>query len=333
MKALVLKRDKVLDFTDVPDPTRPGPDWALIRIAFSGICNSDLHRGFEGGAYHYPLIMGHEFSGIVEEPGASGRFPAGVRVAVFPLIPCRRCAPCQTGDFAQCIDYDYLGSRRDGAFAERVWAPEANLFEVPRGVELRDAGVNKLSLRPGETGAVFGAGPIGNMAAQWMRLRGCAEVLIVDIDARKLEIARAMGFTPVNARDRDPVRTILERTGGNGAEAIVEAIGLPLTFLQALQTAARAGEVLFMGNIRGEFSIGEKDFSSILRREIAIKGTWNSRIVPEAKNDWTTALASMGKRIDVASLISHTPALAEGPEIFSRIRGGKEFFNKVVFAP
>lgn len=342
MKALVLERDKVLTCTEVADPVRPGPGWARIRVAFSGICNSDIHRGFGGGAYRYPLVMGHEFSGTVEEPARPGRFPRGARVTVFPLIPCRRCVPCQTGDFAQCVDYDYLGSRRDGAFAEAVWAPEENLFEVPGPVSLRDAsltepcavalhGVGKLSVRPGDTGAVFGAGPIGNMAAQWMRLRGCAQVFVVDIDAQKLALAKSMGFTPVNPNDGDPVEAIRAATGGAGADRIVEAIGLPQTFLQAVQAGARFGEVVFLGNIRDTFQVGEKDFSSILRRELTILGTWNSRIVPEGRNEWTTVLSEMGRRLDVASLVSHTLPLSEGVDAFRRFVGRTEFMNKVVF--
>ncbi len=344
MKALVLERDRTLRFTDVPDPARPGPGWALIRVAFSGICNSDIHRGFGGGAYRTPLIMGHEFSGTVEEPAEGGRVPRGAEVTVFPLIPCRRCVPCQTGDFAQCTDYDYLGSRRDGAFAEAVWAPEENLFVLPEGTSLRDAaltepcavalhGVSKLSIRPGDRGAVFGAGPIGNMAAQWMRMRGCGDVFVVDIDETKLALARSMGLRPVNPRDGDPVEAIRAATNGAGADRIVEAIGLPQTFLQATQAGARFGEVVFLGNIRGTFQVGEKDFSSILRRELTILGTWNSRVVPEGSNEWTTVLGEMGRRIDVASLVSHTLPLAEGVEAFDRFVGRKEFMNKVVFTP
>jgi L-iditol 2-dehydrogenase len=344
MKALVLKKNADVQYMEVDDPARPGPQWALVRVAFSGICNSDIHRGFESAAYHYPLIMGHEFSGIVEEPAAAGRFPRGARVIVFPLIPCRRCVPCQTGDFAQCVDYDYLGSRRDGAFAERVWAPEANLLAVPDGVSMQDAaltepcavalhGVDKLDIRPGHAGAVFGGGPIGNMAAQWMRLRGCGPVFIVDIDDRKLALAQEMGFTPVDSRTGDPAARIRELTGGAGADRVVEAIGLPITFLQALQSAARFGEVVFMGNIRGTFQVGETDFSSILRRELTIRGTWNSRVVPEGRNDWTTVLSHLGSRIEVGRLVSHAPPLSEGTEVFRRIVSHGDFFNKVVFVP
>jgi L-iditol 2-dehydrogenase len=344
MKALVLERDTVLAYKDVPDPQRPGPGWALVRVSHSGICNSDLHRGFEGGAYHYPLVMGHEFSGLVEEPAQDGRLPRGARVVVFPLIPCRRCLPCQTGDYAQCMDYDYIGSRRDGAFAELVWAPEVNLIPVPEGVSMRDAsltepcavalhGVSKLSIKPGDTGAVFGGGPIGIMAAQWMRLRGCDAPFVVDVDERKLSLAAAAGFVPVDARVGDPAAQVREKTGGAGADRVIEAIGLPQTFLQATQAAARFGEVVFLGNIRGTFSVGEKDFSSILRRELVIKGTWNSRVVPEGRNDWTTVLSHLGRGIRVEKLFSHTPRLADGADIFRRILGRQEFFNKVVFVP
>ncbi len=84
MKALVLVQDKVLEYRDIPDPARPGPEWALVRVSFSGICNSDIHRGFEGASYHYPLVMGHEFSGIVEEPAREGRARPGDRVVVSP---------------------------------------------------------------------------------------------------------------------------------------------------------------------------------------------------------------------------------------------------------
>ena len=344
MKALVLVKDKTLEYKDVPEPQRPGPDWALIKVAWSGICNSDIHRGFEGASYHYPLIMGHEFSGAVEEPAAGGRFARGARVIVFPLIPCRRCIPCQIGDFAQCLDYDYLGSRRDGAFAERVWAPEANLMPVPEGVEMRDAamtepcavalhGVGKLTVRAGDTGAVFGAGPIGNMAAQWMRLRGCERVFLVDIDTQKLALAGEMGFDPVDSSQGDPVEQIREATGGYGVDRVVEAVGLPQTFLQAVMAGARFGEVVFLGNIRGSFQIGEKDFSSILRRELVIKGTWNSRVVPEGRNEWTTVLSFLGRGLQVAGLISHTPRLADGVDVFRRVVGRAESFNKVVFQP
>ncbi len=342
MKALVLEADKQLTFKEKSMPPDKGDGSILIKVIACGICGSDIPRGFAGGAYHYPLVMGHEFSGIVAEEKDSGIFALGDRVAIFPLIPCRKCGPCQTGDFAQCVDYDYFGSRCDGGFEEYLRIPEANLFKIPPHVNILHAamvepaavalhGIRKLYISAGDTGVVFGGGPIGNMTAQWLRIHGCREVIVVDIDERKLEIARNMGFQAVNALNSDPVQHILDLTDGNGAARVVEAVGLPLTFLQAIQVAARFGEVVFMGNIHGNFSIGEKDFSAILRKELTIYGTWNSKIVPKGSDDWTTVLQYMDKELQVGTLISDMPSLEEGPAIFDSILQQKKFHNKVIF--
>jgi len=343
MKALVLEGDGDLRFVaDRPLPEGPEGPTALVRVAACGICGSDIGRGFGGKAYRYPLVMGHEFSGVVEEPAPGGRFAKDARVTAFPLLPCRRCGPCQTGDYAQCVDYDYYGSRRDGAFAEYLRVPEANLFAVPEGVDLPHAaltepaavalrGVRKLRVQAGDRAAVFGAGPIGNLAAQWLRIRGCREVYVVDIDARKLELAERMGFRPIDASSEDPVEALFAATGGAGVERSVEAVGLPATFLQAVQAAARFGEVLFMGNIAGTFAIGEKDFSGILRKELSIRGTWNSKIVPAGADDWSTVLKYMDRELDVASLVTDRLPLEEGPAIFEELVQRRGFHNKVLF--
>ena len=333
MKALVLEADGVLTYTDVPMPEKPGPEWILLRVAYSGICNSDIHRGFGGGAYGYPLIMGHEFSAIVEESFAGSRYSAGDRVAVYPLLPCKKCDFCQTGDYAQCADYDYLGSRRDGAFAEYVYVPEDNLVAIPPEVELPNAaltepcavalhGVNRLDLRPGSTAAIFGFGPIGNMIAQWLKIRGCARIFAVDIDTQVLDLAKRMGCVPIDARGNNPKDIIDEYTGGRGADRVVESCGLPQPYRQAIQSAGKFGEVLFLGNIRGSLEISEEDCSSILRKELKILGTWNSKITPRGNNDWTTVLDTMVGSLDVGSLISRTPKLQEGPAVFSKIVDG-----------
>ncbi len=342
MKALVLKEKGVLEYTDAPQPVNVIDSDVLVRVKASGICGSDIHRGFGGGAYHYPLIMGHEFAGVVEEPYQSARYNKGDRVTVFPLLPCKTCVPCQTGDYAQCVDYNYFGSRCDGAFAEYLIVPEDNLIPIPEHVDLLHAamtepctvalhGVNKLSIRPGDTGAVFGGGPVGNMVAQWLRIGGCRQVIIVDIDEKKLQIAKEMDFVTINSKEQHPVEFIASQTGGHGADRVVEACGLPLTFLQAIQSAGRFGEIVFMGNINGEFVISEKDFSNILRKELKIYGTWNSKMTPSGKDDWSTALKYLDKELQVAPLISHTPPLSEGLDMFRKVVKRTEFVNKVIF--
>jgi threonine dehydrogenase-like Zn-dependent dehydrogenase len=209
------------------------------------------------------------------------------------------------------------------------------------------------------------------MAAQWIRLRGCHTVYVVDVEPDKLDLAADMGFTPVDARAVDPVQRIRELTAGVGADRVMEAVGLPRTFLQAVQCAARFGEVVFLGNIHGTLEIGEGDVSSILRRELVIRGTWNSRITPAGRSEWDAVLGSLGRgdapagavaggdapagavaggdapagavaggdapagavagRINVDRLISHTPPLSDGVEVLRRMRDRAEPFSKVVF--
>ncbi|MCF7928704.1 MAG: galactitol-1-phosphate 5-dehydrogenase [Spirochaetales bacterium] len=378
MKALVLKENARFEFQEVPKPVKPGEDWVLVRVRAAGICGSDIPRAFEGGAYHHPLILGHEFAGTLEEPAqlpwifegpvrsASGgptsgglaaaseghsstglRLEAGSPVAVFPLINCGVCGACQTGDYAQCSNYDYLGSRRDGGFAEFVYVPRQNLFPVPEGVDLLHAamtepaavalhGIRRMVCEPGDSAVVFGGGPIGNMAASWLQMDGADPVYLVDIDSAKLEQAEKKGFLPIDSRSTDPVDFLRRQTGG-GAACVVVACGLPLTYRQALSAAGRGGRVVLMGNLHGSLTLEEKEMSSVLRRELRIFGTWNSGVTPRGRDDWSRVLRAMAAGaagrggLNVDPLISHTPELSEGPEVFRRIYNREEPFNKVIF--
>ena len=343
MKSLVLESPGNFVFhAERPIPEEnPGAESLLVRVAACGICGSDIPRGFDpGGAYRYPLVLGHEFSAVVEETG--GGFHVGDRVAVFPLLPKTGQPGYDTGDFAQTTNYDYFGSRRDGAMQEFLRVPAANLFPLPECVKLLHAactepaavalhGVRKLRIGVGDTGLVIGAGPIGNMTAQWLRIHGCARVIIADVDPRKLHLAAEMGFETVDSQAGDPVKQVFDLTGGIGAQRVIEACGLPVTFAQAIACAATFGEVVFMGNLHGEFRLGEKAFSSILRRELTLHGTWNSKVVPRGTDDWSTVLKYMDRALQIAPLITDTPTLEEGPAIFSSMRERKAYHNKVVF--
>lgn len=343
MKSLVLEAPgRFILHADRPVPVEnPTPDSVLVRVAACGICGSDIPRGFDpGGAYLYPLVLGHEFSAVVEEDGPGVK--RGDRVAVFPLIPKPGQPGFDTGDFAQTTNYDYFGSRRDGGMQEFLRVPASNLFPLPPEVKLLHAactepaavalhGVRKMHIAAGDTGLVIGAGPIGNMAAQWLRIHGCARVMIADVDPRKLELAADMGFEPIDSKAGDPVAQVLDRTSGIGSQRVIEACGLPTTFAQAIACAATFGEVVFMGNLHGEFQLGEKAFSSILRRELTLHGTWNSKVVPRGTDDWSTVLKYMDRQLQIAPLITDTPTLEQGADILDSIRNRKTYHNKVIF--
>src|SRR5262249_32877856 len=154
--------------------------------------------------------LGHELSGVVTDVPAQSSFKVGDRVAVYPLLPCKSCPACRTGDYAQCIQPHQLGTNCDGGMAEFIRVPAENLFRLPDHVKTLHAAmvepaavalhaVRKLHIRAGDTAAVFGAGPLGNLVAQWLRLHGCRRVILIDSDEIRLAVAARMGFETIYA--------------------------------------------------------------------------------------------------------------------------------------
>jgi len=343
MKAMVLQAQNQLAYTDVSEPEPVGERPVLVRVAAVGVCGSDLLRFARGTAYHYPLILGHEFSAVVEETPAGSRFAKGDRVAVFPLLPDPRDPLVRVGEYAVSSGYDYFGSRRDGAFAERLYVPEDNLIPISANVPLVCAActepaavalhaVRKFTLPAHASALVIGGGPIGAFAAQWLRILGCSRILVADIDPRKLEILRGLGFGVIDAARQDTVAAAKALTGGRGVDCAVEASGLPATLVQAIQAAAVFGQVMFLGDLHGDVTLTGAMVSSILRRELTLYGTWNSKIMPPGNNEWEMVLSHIGNGLRVSPLISHMPALSEGPQMFADMAARRIWYNKVVFA-
>jgi L-iditol 2-dehydrogenase len=248
----------------------------------------------------------------------------------------------------QCSDYDYLGSRSNGALAEYVVVPRRNLVRLPAGVTLElaamtePAAVALHALRrgggtgPGETVAVFGAGPIGVMAAQWARSMGAARVMLFDVVPEKVEMARRLGFEfTFLSRERDPVQVVTEHTSGTGAGLCVEAAGVPVTLNQSLAAAGRGGRVVLMGNPAKEVSLPAGLLSQFMRREVTLYGTWNSEYSACGnRDDWTTAIEAMGHgRLDLAPLVTHRVPLDQAAAALRMLRDGREFAAKVLVLP
>ena len=339
MKAVVLSAKGELEVEERPLPEKVGSNSVLVRIVGAGICGSDLPRAFSGGAYHYPLVLGHELSGIVEDAADSPRFHPGQRVVIFPLLPDPNDPFVRIGELAVSSGYDYFGSRRDGGFQEYLYVPESNLLSVPDHVDLLEAsmtepaavalhGVSKLRIPSAATALVIGGGPIGCMVAQWLRIRGVARVLLAEPDEKKRTVVDTLGFETIDAGSVDTVEAIWGLTGG--ADCVVEACGLPITFRQAFAAAATFGQVVLLGNIHGSLELDERDVSSILRRELTLYGTWNSKITPPGKSEWDEVLLRLGRELRVKPLISHTPSLEETPQVLRRMHRRELWFNKVV---
>jgi L-iditol 2-dehydrogenase len=301
------------------------------------------------GAHRLPIVCGHEFAGTVDALGDGvDDVRPGDRVAVFPLLWCGRCSACEQGRFVQCENYDYLGSRRDGAFAESVVAPRRNLVRIPDGVSLEVAAMTEPAavalhaLRRaggcsvGETVAVFGCGPIGLMVAQWARAMGAAQALLFDVVGEKLELARRLGFdTAFDSRSEDPVAVVERRTGGRGAHLCIEAAGVPATMVHAIQSARRGGRVVLLGNPSGDATLPAALLSQFMRREGTLVGTWNSGFSAAGNDDdWRAALESMASgALDLEPLISHRVSLDDAAEVLRAMNERRGFFSKVLVAP
>ena len=347
MNALVLHGIGDLRYEQKPTP-EPQAGEARVRIGHCGVCGSDIPRCYVKGTYHFPTIPGHEFSGTIDALGAgTERFSVGDPVAVFPLLWCGECKACQRKAYAQCSNYDYLGSRSDGGFADYVIAPVRNLIAVPQGVSLRAAAMAEPAavarhavqrageIKPGDSIAIFGAGPIGLMVAQWARAAG-GEVMLCDIVPEKLEQARTLGFDKVfNSLTGDPVEWIESQTAGEGAAVCIEAAGVPATMIQACKAVARAGCLVLMGNPSADVTLPTSLISQLMRREVSLQGTWNSFYDPEApSDDWRESLAAMADgRLQADRLVTHDVPLSHGVGALEMMRDQTAFFSKVMLRP
>ena len=344
MKALNLHGIGDLRYEEVATPS-PKKGEVLVKIMASGICGSDISRVLQKGTYHFPTIPGHEFAGVIVELGEGvDSSYLNKKAAIFPMLPCGKCQACQIGEYAQCADYNYFGSRCDGGFAEYLAVPVWNLVMVPDSLSLEEAAMaepasvaihalRQASIEMGDNVAIFGAGPIGLMLGQWAKAWGADKVMLVDIDEGKIEFAKKQGFKYVyNSMEGDASKWIKEITGGRGADVAVEGAGVSATLEQCLFSARPFGRIVAMGNPAGEMKLSQKGYWELLRKQLTISGTWNSSFVSLPKNDWELAIRSMETgKINVKPFITHRVKLEEGIKPFEMIKERKEFSNKVMF--
>ncbi|MDE0839140.1 MAG: galactitol-1-phosphate 5-dehydrogenase [Kiritimatiellae bacterium] len=324
----------------------PGEGEVLIRVKAVGVCGSDVSRLMETGTYTFPTIPGHEFGGEIVGLGAGVEdVPEGARVTVIPLIPCMTCEYCLIGEYTLCREYDYLGSRCDGAYAEYVKAPAKNVLLLPDDVDFEMAAmtdpisvalhaVKKLGIQPGDRVAVFGVGPIGFFSVQWAKALGAGDVIAVDIFPEKLAAAGAVGADVcINARETDAVAAIKELTDGKGVERSLEFAGSPITQEQCIRATAALGSTVWGGISHQPLNLSEQAVDDILRKELVIRGSWNSSFAPFV-SDWENALAFMGRgKIVKGDVITHRLSLDELPDAIQMMLERKTDFNKVMFFP
>lgn len=345
MKAVKLYEPGDLRVEEVAVP-EIGPGHVLVKVKAVGVCGSDIPRVNFFGAYHPQLTIGHEFSGEIIKVNRVEKWKPGDRVVVPPLLPCGRCQWCRNGHYSLCEDYDYFGSRRDGAMAEYVSVPEGNLLAMPDSVSfeagaMTDPAANAIhaiwngGINKGDTVALYGCGPIGLFALQFAKILGAGRVIAVDILEEKLATARMLGADEViNSLEVDPVERINEITGQAGANFVLETAGLAVVENQAVCSAGKLGRVVFLGISHDKLGLSKTAVNNILRRELLIRGSWNSFSGPFPGREWTYSLELMAQgKLQTDPIVSHRLALDEAPAMFKRFLDKKFFFSKVIFLP
>lgn len=342
---LYVPGDVRCDEVDIPQIEKE--DDVIVKVKSCGVCGSDIPRVMVKGAYHYPITIGHEFAGEVVEVGKGViNVKGGDRVTVMPLIPCGKCKYCKIGQTVLCDDYEYYGSRIDGAMAEYIRVSANNCLKIPEGVDYEMASmtdpisvavhaVRKLEIQPGQNAVVFGLGAIGYLALQWLKELGCDKVFAVDIFDDKLDLAKRLGVDYcINAKEVDPVKFIQENTPHNGADAAIELAGSKITQVQALASVTKMAKVVYCGISYDDLLIPSNVVNKILRGELILRGSWNSSIEPLPINEWESALKFMAAgKIKPNPLITHRFKLEDCQEAFNMMYNKTEVFTKVLFKP
>lgn len=345
MKAAVLYKPSDLRVEQVRIPELED-GFSLIRVKVAGICGSDLPRILKTGTYHFPTIPGHEFSGeIAALPIGKNDWKLGDRVVAAPLMPCCMCENCRKGYYGQCDHYDFLGSRRDGAFAEYVAVPIRNLLRLPdavsflQGAMIEPAAVTlhgffKVGITPEDTVTVLGVGAIGIFAVALAKIMGAKQIIAVDIAQDKLDMAKRYGaHICVNSLSADPVETIEKLTEGEGTSVVVEAAGCAVTQEQALRIAKSHARVLFLGTAHHPVEFPPASFEHILRRELVLYGSWNSYSSPFPGNEWHEMIGYLSKKkLDLNPMITKVVALDELPETIAAMNARTFAYNKVLLS-
>ena len=313
MRALTWQGGDRVEAAEVKPPD-PRPGWALVDVAYVGLCGTDLHicRG-EHPRAQPGIVIGHEVVGRLREP--PGGWPAGTAVMVNPLLPCHGCRSCRNGRANVCDRLGLLGIDAPGGAAECVAVPEAQLVPLPPGLGLRVAAlieplavavraVRRGGLRLGQRAHVIGAGPVGLLVGSCARLAGAAEVTISEPVTRRAAVAADFGLTLAAEPD--------ER-----ADVVFDCTGHPAVAPTVLRWAATSGTVVTVGVYPGVVGV---DLASVALRELSVVGT---RVYAPEDVAAASELAARDP-FGLGRLVTSVIGVDDGPRAIARLDAGTE---------
>jgi L-iditol 2-dehydrogenase len=344
MHAVVLEDKGVIANREMPQPS-PAPGHALLQVRAVSICGSDISR-YAKGHRTYPIVLGHEASGVVSAVGEGvSESLVGRRAALIPMVPCFHCEQCERGLYSACHAYSFIGSRQAGGFAEYVEVPERNLFILPNDISFEAAALIEPStvarhilalgnFQRGQTAVVFGGGSIGLMLVQWLRILGASLIVCTDIVDANLETARKLGaHVTLNPREVDVAEEV-RRLTGDGVDLALEAAGAPQTLQQTIQVTRPRGAVVCAGNQPLDATLPMSFIENMMRKELQINGCFMSYSAPFPGSEWTESLEAVRDgSLDLEAMISHRFPLSEAPRVFEQIARREIPYRKIIFYP
>jgi L-iditol 2-dehydrogenase len=294
----------------------------------------------------YPLILGHECAGIISAVGKGVDVHlVGKHAAIIPLVPCFECEQCQRGYYSACHSYSFIGSRQSGGFADYVEIPQRNALIVPDDMPFEAAALIEPStvarhilglgeFKAGQSAIVLGAGSIGLMVVQWLRILKASLIICTDVSDANLEVARKLGAQVTLNPRRDDVREEVKKRTGDGVDLSVEAAGAPQTLLQTLQVTRPRGSVVFGGNQPLDAALPMSFIEDTMRKELRLNGCFMSYSAPFPGHEWTETVAAIQSgELDVETMISHHYPLSAVSDVFARIAAHELPHQKIILLP
>ena len=301
-----------------------GAGEVLIRVAYAGICGSDMfiYQGTHPRA-KAPLVMGHEFSGVIE--AGHPTLAKGTPVTVYPLLSCGHCEPCKNGTPHVCNTLKLIGIDCDGGMAEYVKVPADKVVEIPAGLNLKLGAfiepvavgvhaVRRSGYKPGDTAVVYGAGPIGLCVAACLSYFGASRVLVIEANPYRLEIARKLGFTPIDAAHDDILAQVKAHTGGLCADYAFDCAAHPSVQNTLMDVIKVRGTAVVVGSYKKP---PEVDLLKVEFKELTLIGI---RVYERRDFDIAARILASGT-IDFEQILT-VSAPEQAPQVFQDLLKG-----------
>jgi len=330
-----------IEIKEIPNP-KFKKDELVVKVKAASICGTDIHV-YEWKAdnrYQWiklPLVLGHEFSGVVEQVGKSSRYRIGQRVVVDPVISCGGCEFCLEGLPNLCINRQTIGLNLDGGFAEYVSVPQKNLIDLPKELSFEEGAcieplgvavraLENSNFKPGDKVLIFGPGPIGLMAMQIFINSGAREVIVVGTGKDELRLKKALelGATIINIDDSTANDKFLSLKDRGSVDIVVDFSGSVLVFQKAIEIVKPAGQII-LGSIYN--GISKVDLTSMVRKEIKL-ATVHSRVY----RTWRRAIdfVRTGK-VDLKKIITNRFDLCNADKALIKAQNKTE--GKIILLP